>query len=206
VESVTARSDRGAALRVMLDTVCAGEAVLFPEASPGYNPPRNRVGMVGRNPHFGGRSMFRHGCKVAVSVAAVYFFFASQTAQAGPTKEIVLKLHTIGEFHVSPAEKVVIIVERGGEVIGKKEFTQGEFKAGNKREITFNFAHAHDIQGMKVKIIKEGRKGWEFRINVEANRRLVYESKPGKIKFKGRVQDHVLLKDEVHEAWLDLRD
>jgi hypothetical protein len=80
------------------------------------------------------------------------------------------------------------------------------FKRGEKREITINFAHAHDIRGMKVKIIKEGHSGWEFRVNVEANRRLIYESRPGEIKFKGKVVDHILLKEDVHEAWLDLRD
>jgi hypothetical protein len=142
---------------------------------------------------------------MAVVAIALYVFLGSQPVQAAPTKEIVVKLHTTGE-EKEAGEKVIIIVERAGEILAKKEFGQGHFKRGDKREVAINFARPHDVHGMKVKIIKEGRKGWEFRVAVEANRKLVYESKPGLIKFKGKVHDHILLKDEVHEAWLDLRD
>jgi hypothetical protein len=148
--------------------------------------------------------MFRLLCKVAFTVVALPFFFGSQPVLAGVTTEIVVKLHTTDEPKAE-GEQVFIIVEERGVVLGKKELGRGKIHKGNKREVTFNFPRPHETRGMKVKIIKEGGQGWEFQVNVEANRRLIYESRRGVIKFKGKDKNDILLQADVHEAWLDLR-
>jgi hypothetical protein len=117
----------------------------------------------------------------------------------------VVKLHTTGE-EKEPGEKVWIIVEHGGVVLAKKEVGQGKFHKGDKREVTVNFVRPHEIRGMGVKIVKEGKKAWEFEVKVEANRKLIYESRVGAIKFHGKDHHHILLKEEVHEAFLEMRD
>jgi hypothetical protein len=147
--------------------------------------------------------MFRLLCKMALTLVAFSFFFGGQPVRAEVTTEIVVKLHTMQGK--AEGEQVFIIVEERGVVLGRKELGRGKIHSGAKREVTFNFPRAHETRGMKVKIIKEGRQGWEFRVNVEANRRLIYESRSGLIKFKGKDKNHILLWEDVHEAWLDLR-